>query len=539
MTVQKNSWIKQLAATALCLALVVVFALARPTTAHAQSSCGDAVTVADGDTLAQIAIRCGISIPQLLAANPDIEDPTSLTAGQIIVLPNREQTEGAEASETQPSAPTIEIEPANGPPNTVLDITASGFAAESPVTVGLGPPESETIVDVAATTDASGNLSTQLEVPDDARADQRLVVVVYTSGTGGGTEGTRATSKEFVVTDETQAPTATLSRTQGPVGAFTGLRAEGFEARLPVEVGFGPVNGEYDIIAQARTNGRGIFSRRFQMPSRAVPGQAYVFVIIPSDTQAEVVSDAFTVTGSVPEIEPQVSIAPSAVPAGANVQISATGFPANTRVSYGVGEPESETFDLFSARTSANGSLQTTVRVPEEIAAGTELVALVYVPQRRDARATSDVFTVTQQDEGEGILFTSTNIYLIALENAGRDGQEIGCGDSVIPVEVEIEPTIAPLTAALETLFSIDERFYGESGLYNALYRADIAVERIDIVDDVASIYLTGDFAIGGICDNPRVRAQLEETALQYYTVDEVQIFINGESLDSLLSGRG
>ncbi|MEZ4680232.1 MAG: GerMN domain-containing protein [Caldilineaceae bacterium] len=53
----------------------------------------------------------------------------------------------------------------------------------------------------------------------------------------------------------------------------------------------------------------------------------------------------------------------------------------------------------------------------------------------------------------------------------------------------------------------------------------------MDIVDGVASIYLTGTLRVGGVCDEPRVRAQIEETALQYYTVDEVRIYVNGEPL--------
>jgi hypothetical protein len=55
----------------------------------------------------------------------------------------------------------------------------------------------------------------------------------------------------------------------------------------------------------------------------------------------------------------------------------------------------------------------------------------------------------------------------VALEDAGASGKEIGCGDSIIPVDLNVEPTAAPLTAALEELLAIDERFYGQSGLYN------------------------------------------------------------------------
>ncbi len=38
------------------------------------------------------------------------------------------------------------------------------------------------------------------------------------------------------------------------------------------------------------------------------------------------------------------------------------------------------------------------------------------------------------------------------------------------------------------------------------------------------------------MCDNPRVKAQLEETARQFSTVTSVKYFINGQPLDAALS---
>jgi len=40
---------------------------------------------------------------------------------------------------------------------------------------------------------------------------------------------------------------------------------------------------------------------------------------------------------------------------------------------------------------------------------------------------------------------------------------------------------------------------------------------------------------VGGVCDEPRVQAQLRETALQFSTVDSVSIFINGIQLEDAL----
>ncbi|MBS3784749.1 MAG: GerMN domain-containing protein, partial [Anaerolineae bacterium] len=133
-------------------------------------------------------------------------------------------------------------------------------------------------------------------------------------------------------------------------------------------------------------------------------------------------------------------------------------------------------------------------------------------------------------------LFTRTNIYLIAVGDDGQSGKEIGCDDSVIPVQVPIEPTIAPLTAALNELLAIESREYGQSGLYNALYQSDLMLEDVTIENREAIVRLSGTLTVGGVCDGPRIEAQLEETALQYATVDRVSIFINGTPLEQLLS---
>jgi hypothetical protein len=76
------------------------------------------------------------------------------------------------------------------------------------------------------------------------------------------------------------------------------------------------------------------------------------------------------------------------------------------------------------------------------------------------------------------------------------------------------------------------------SGYHNALYRSKLTLESVSIENREAIIRLSGTLTLGGVCDEPRVRAQLRETALQYATVDRVSIFINGTPLDEVL-GQG
>jgi len=54
---------------------------------EAAGACGDVYVVQPGDTLSGIAVRCGVDLQDILEANPQIEDPTSIFPGQEIRIP--------------------------------------------------------------------------------------------------------------------------------------------------------------------------------------------------------------------------------------------------------------------------------------------------------------------------------------------------------------------------------------------------------------------------------------------------------------------
>jgi hypothetical protein len=130
-------------------------------------------------------------------------------------------------------------------------------------------------------------------------------------------------------------------------------------------------------------------------------------------------------------------------------------------------------------------------------------------------------------------------IFLIALDDQGKSGIKVGCGDSLITVDKTIDPTTMPLTAAINELLAIKSQYYGESGLYNALYQSNLKLEKASVEEGQATVYLSGNLKLGGVCDNPRFEAQLAQTILQFPTVEEVQIYINNVPLQDLLSEKG
>lgn len=72
----------------LFIAVTLLFStLAYTKTALAQSTCQSPVSVASGDTLTKIAVRCETTVAALLRANPEIKDRSKIFVGQKIVLP--------------------------------------------------------------------------------------------------------------------------------------------------------------------------------------------------------------------------------------------------------------------------------------------------------------------------------------------------------------------------------------------------------------------------------------------------------------------
>ena len=264
-------------------------------------------------------------------------------------------------------------------------------------------------------------------------------------------------------------------------------------------------------------------------------------------------SENFTLTVDNQLLEPtpdlsgaSLTIGAASVMPGQRIDIGGAGYPAGATVEIGFGRQNSE-YDIIAAvEAGADGRFTTQIEVPAFAETGEPWV---FVADVANAKVIAEPILITAADapipapdtgvnEPVNGQFTRTYMFLIAVEDNGRSGQLIGCNDSVVPVVIEIEPTVAPMTSALNRMLSLEDEFYGQSGLYNVFYQSDLTVDGIDIEDRAANVHLSGTLALGGVCDNPRVIAQLEQTILQYSSVDSAAIFLNGEPLERALSGQ-
>jgi len=124
--------------------------------------------------------------------------------------------------------------------------------------------------------------------------------------------------------------------------------------------------------------------------------------------------------------------------------------------------------------------------------------------------------------------------------NAPTTDKSIGCGDEAIGIDRIFPPTTTPLKAALENLLATSQETLDNGmGLYNSLAKQNWKLENVSIVGQEAIIQFSGKYIGTGICEDPRIIAQIEQTALQFSTVKKVSIFVDGISLKELMSGRG
>ena len=413
----------------IALAVLLVGAMALPLggRALAQGPCGEAVTVAAGDTLSAIARRCQTTIAALVEANPQIEDPDLIFPGLEIRMP----ATGGPPADTQ----TYSVRPGG-----TLEAIAERFGTSVDRILALNPG---------------------LSASDDLEAGRMLNLP------------TAAVDPQVNVTP-----------ISGPPGTAIDVQVDGFPSSLSVTVGLGRAESQFTVSQEETTDGAGALSTTITLPDSATPGDPWVVVVQTTDLpRVRAMSETITVTAG-------EEAATHTVASGDTLSGLARRYGV-TIAALLEGNPEIENPNLIRV-----GQV---LRIP---APAEKVVTTVQVPMIRI---------------GAG---------------------DLGCDDLLVNVERAIPPTDQPLRAALNLLLTLPGDEAGE-GLYNVFEASDLEIEEARITEGRAIIALAGTLSPGGVCDLPRIEAQLREVALQFEGVDEVEVTINGEPLEEVLSERG
>ncbi|WP_350003606.1 hypothetical protein [Pseudarthrobacter sp. WHRI 8279] len=129
--------------------------------------------------------------------------------------------------------------------------------------------------------------------------------------------------------------------------------------------------------------------------------------------------------------------------------------------------------------------------------------------------------------------------YYVLLDDGGRNGVRFGCNDSLVgishasPTGGEVLP--AAVGALLDTPGSAAVGTH-EPEFYNALAGSRLKFLSGSFDGTTVTVYLAGTMRPGGACDLPRMEAQLTQTAVAAVGAIRAEIYVNGLTLNEVLS---
>ncbi|MFC9354195.1 GerMN domain-containing protein [Arthrobacter sp. NPDC057013] len=136
-----------------------------------------------------------------------------------------------------------------------------------------------------------------------------------------------------------------------------------------------------------------------------------------------------------------------------------------------------------------------------------------------------------------GAASAGTAVYYVAIDDGGRSGVRFGCNDSLVAVHNTDSSITEPLQAAMSRLLS-GPGAPPASGLYNALAASSLQYVSGYLDGTTVVVNLAGAVQPGGVCDLPRIEAQLTHTAVTAANAVRAEIYVSGVPLDEVLSLR-
>lgn len=123
--------------------------------------------------------------------------------------------------------------------------------------------------------------------------------------------------------------------------------------------------------------------------------------------------------------------------------------------------------------------------------------------------------------------------YYVLLDDGGAGGVRFGCNDSLAGVRRTVAGSTEPLADAMRAL--LDGAAVPAPGLYNSLSGSALTFLSGTFDGTAVTVYLSGAIRPGGVCDIPRIEAQLTQTAIASVGAIRAEIYVNGVGLAEAL----
>lgn len=133
-------------------------------------------------------------------------------------------------------------------------------------------------------------------------------------------------------------------------------------------------------------------------------------------------------------------------------------------------------------------------------------------------------------------------VYYVLLNDGGSNGVRFGCNDSLVGMQEARKAGVEPLPAAINALLAAAPDIspsspQGKTGpdMYNALAASRLTFLSGTFDGTTVTVYLSGSLNPGGVCDVPRLEAQLTQTAVASVGAVRAEVYVNGQRLADAL----
>ncbi|MHA7302282.1 GerMN domain-containing protein [Pseudarthrobacter sp. MDT1-22] len=123
--------------------------------------------------------------------------------------------------------------------------------------------------------------------------------------------------------------------------------------------------------------------------------------------------------------------------------------------------------------------------------------------------------------------------YYVLLDDGGAGGVRFGCNDSLAGVRRTVAGSTEPLANAMRAL--LDNTAEPAPGLYNSLSGSTLTFLSGTFDGTAVTVYLSGSISPAGVCDIPRIEAQLTQTAVASVGAIRAEVYVNGVRLAEAL----
>ncbi|WP_332762311.1 hypothetical protein [Pseudarthrobacter sp.] len=123
--------------------------------------------------------------------------------------------------------------------------------------------------------------------------------------------------------------------------------------------------------------------------------------------------------------------------------------------------------------------------------------------------------------------------YYVLLDDGGAGGVRFGCNDSLAGVRRTVAGSTEPLANAMRAL--LDNATEPAPGLYNSLSGSTLTFLSGTFDGTAVTVYLSGSIRPAGVCDIPRIEAQLTQTAVASVGAIRAEVYVNGVRLAEAL----